>query len=768
MRHNGAILLAANGTPLKKGDKDEIGATGTTLFSGQLSQNEYNADLRGALGIAIYDKMRRSDARVKFALSVCELPLRAATWTVEPASDDQQDVDIAAAIEANLKNMSITWDSYLHHVLLMLPFGFSMFEKVWEVADDGVRLRKLAPRLPQTLYKWNLDDTGGFLGIEQQVFVGLQYKVIPIEAEKMLVFTNDKEGSNFEGVSILRTAYKHWYYKDNLYRIDGIAAERHATGVPLFKHPSTASKEDKDRIDQLGQRLYANESAYVRLGEGYEFDIKGLAGSVRDIMPSIQHHDKKIVESVLADFVDVASGGNAGGWALSKDKSSFFLMSLKSVATNIMDTMNTYLIPQWVNFNYAGVTDYPKMKCSKLDTRDVVALANAVSQLLTSGGLTKDEGIETTMRDLMELPELAKEEAKAVPTTNAPVSDAAPVKQAGVDEAAANIATGEKLNGIQIQAALQVIKSLIYNQVPVNVAVELLVAVGIDRPQVERMVAQAKGVRPKELPEGIDLKEQYRRALTLAEQSVNFGEIDGKLTGAVDAMTRAVAGVQAKQIAKLADLAAKAVAAKDFKKLEDIDVPFRAEMAAAIEGVLADLYTYGRQQVKQELAKQTGAKLAEPWPDPLTEADAALIREFIKTRAKANANVLATKLKSSVTFGALDQIKAGVVDKQSLEAAMTALSDKELQQAAEHSVNEAFNFGRSSEAQAADDIARVQYSALLDDGTCANCEPLDGQEWDYDDPRTELYANGNPNCKGKWRCRCILVYISKAERRNFK
>lgn len=688
MRHNGAILLAANGTPLKPIDKDEIGATGTTLFGGQLSQNEYNTDLRGALGIAIYDKMRRSDARVKFALSVCELPLRAATWTIEPASDDQADVDIAEALEANLKNMSITWDSYLHHVLLMLPFGFSMFEKVWEVTDDGVRLRKLAPRLPQTLYKWNLDETGGFLGIEQQVFVGMQYKTIPIEAEKMLVFTNDKEGSNFEGISILRTAYKHWFYKDNLYRIDGISAERHATGVPLFKHPSTASTEDKKRIDELGQRLYANESAYVRLSEGYEFDIKGLTGTVRDIMPSIQHHDKKIVESVLADFADVASGGNAGGWALSKDKSSFFLMALKAVASNIMDTMNSYLIPQWVDFNYAGITEYPKLKCSKLDTRDVVALSNAVSQLLTSGGLTKDEGIEGTMRDALELPEFVAPEPAA-----APVAPAAPTS----------------------------------------------------------------------------LSEKPRRALTLAEQSVNFGEIDGKLTGAVDAMTRAVAGVQAKQIAKLADLATKAIAAKDFKKLEDIDVPFRAEMAAAIEGVLTDLYTYGRQQVKQELDKQTGAKLAESWPAPLTEADAALIREFLKTRAKANANILATKLKSSVTFGALDQIKAGVVDRQSLETAMTVLSDKELQQAAEYSVNEAFNFGRSSEAQAAaDDIASVQYSALLDDGTCDVCAPLDGQEWDYADPRTELYANGNPQCDGRGRCRCMEVFIAKAERRNFR
>jgi len=665
-----------------KPPEGEIGGTGTSLFGGNLSENEYNTDLRGSKGIAIYDKMRRSDARVASTLKYCELPLRAVTWSVEPASDDDKDKEIAQALEDNLFGMSITWDSFLHHVLLMLPFGFSIFEKVWDIRDGQVRYQKLAPRLPSTLYQWDLDENGGLKGIKQATWKGGKYEIIPIPAEKLLVFTNEKEGSNFEGISILRTAYKHWYYKDNLYRIDGIAAERHALGIPHFTTPSNASKEEKDKLDEIGQRLYAQEQGFVRTAEGYTFEVKGLSGTIKDIMPSIQHHDKKIAESVLADFIDLGAG-DRGSWALSKDKSSFFLMALKAVAVNIQDTMNAYAIPQWVDYNYPNVQAYPKLAAGKLETRNMKEYADAIVALLTSGGLTPGEDIENNLRDMLELPPKPEEE----PTQTAEKRI---------------FTTGEK---------------------------------------------------------------KYRRELTMAEKAVQFGEIDDRLSKAEQDIIKAAGDVQRRQIEKLVDVVSRIIEKRDMSKLEDIDVPFRADMAKAIEETLLELYKYGREQVKAELAAQSHNKMAEPLP--LAPDEIALIIEFLKTRAKANVNLLATKLKAAVTFEALNQIRQGVLDKVALTKVMTDLSDKELLSTAQYSIAEAFGFGRSSEADKHQgDIASVQYSALLDDNTCEVCSRLDGQEWDYNDERTNKYARGNPDCDGRTRCRCLLVYINKSERRN--
>jgi len=657
----------------KRPSTDELGASGTTVFGGDLSEEEYNTDLRGSAGRTIYDKMRRSDARVKFALAVCELPIRAASWSIEPASEDKRDVEIAEALEANIfGGMTITWDSFLHHVMLMNPFGFSAFEKVWEIVDGKVRYRKLAPRLPKTLSEWELDETGGLRGVKQLAWRGNTFKHISIPVEKLLVFTNEKEGSNFEGVSILRSAYKHWYYKDNLYRIDGIAAERHAVGVPKFKTPANATPAACSNIDAMGQRLYAQEQQYVRLGEGYDMTIEGLTGQIRDISPSITHHDKKIAEAVLADFVDLG-GSDSGSWALSKDKSSFFLMALKATATNICDTFNAYAIKPWVDYNYANVTEYPKLKAGNLETREMSNFAQAVTNLLNSGGITGGHEIDEALRDMLNLPQ------KPEPATQS----------------------------------------------------------------------------EKKSWQGIE----FRRELTLAEQNVAFSEIEEKLDSAEQDIIKNASEVQRKQIDKLVDIAAKIIEGKKIERLDDIDIPFRADMANAISATLRDLYKYGREQVKAELAKQS--KMAET---PIETDDIDLIMEFLKTRAKAGANILAAKLKTTLTFEALNQIRQGVFDRAILFKALADLSDRELKNLASYSVSEAFNFGRSAEAEKhKDTIKKVQYSAILDDDTCAACDRMDGEEWDYDDPDTAKYARGNPDCLGGNRCRCLLVYIYNSE-----
>lgn len=79
----------------KKPDLNEYGATGTAVWSGLLSETDYNPDLEPNLAVDIYDKMRKSDGQVKAALLACQLPLMSATWSVEPPTDDAQDVDIA-------------------------------------------------------------------------------------------------------------------------------------------------------------------------------------------------------------------------------------------------------------------------------------------------------------------------------------------------------------------------------------------------------------------------------------------------------------------------------------------------------------------------------------------------------------------------------------------------------------------------------------------------------------------------------------------------
>lgn len=398
-----------------KPQKIELGATGTAFFAGQLAEEEYNPDLRGEKAINVFEKMRRSDGQVKAALLACELPLRAARWDIQAASDSSKDQEIASFVRQNLFDwMTITWDDFLRHILLMLPFGFSMFEKVWELKDGKYRWRKLAPRLPRTLHEWDIDAEGGLKGIKQATWKGGSYVFPYIPVEKLIIFSLGREGSNYRGTSLLRAAYKHWYYKDVLYRIDGIAAERHGVGIAVFTLPPTATEEGEDsdygKINRIGQSLHTHERSYVALPNEYGFDLKGVTGQLHDIIRSIEHHDMQIVRSILAQFINLGAS-EVGSYALSQDQSGFFLMALRAVGVNICDTMNRYAINQLVDYNW-DVEHYPKLVVSGLEQRDIGVFAKAVADFVTAGVILPDRQMEAEVRTLMRLPPAKQKEEK--------------------------------------------------------------------------------------------------------------------------------------------------------------------------------------------------------------------------------------------------------------------------------------------------------------------------------------------------------------------
>ena len=698
----------------------EIGSPGTQIFSGIITGEEYNTDLTGSAGRAIYEKMRRSDGTVSAAVRVCVLPLLRANWTVEPASEDKQDKLIAEHVQENLfGGMTITWESFLRQALtLMLSFGFSMFEKVYEVRDDNkYYYKKLAPRLPRTIYKWYVDDEGELTGIQQLTWKGESYEFIDIDAKYLVVFTNDKEGSNFEGSSLLRPAYQHWYYKSNMYRIDAVAAERHGVGLPVFKHPAGASQDDRDALDSIGKQLHSHERMYVRLANDYDFDIVGAgSGKVKDIIKSIEHHDQQISRSILAQFLTLGSDGT-GSYALSRDQSSFFLMALQSVGANIRDTMDRYVIKPLVDLNY-NVDHYPKLSHGSLETREIQKYAQAVSQMATSGIITPDLELENEVRTLWNLPERKEPEEvpEPVPEPVAPITP--PIEKPPIVEPQDD------------------------DQQPVE-----------PKPKAEQQNAEvaysyADIVRPE------------------VEAYVQFAEITKKLDSGIDTIVAATESVKKKQIGKLVEIASKLISSRNMEKLDDIDVPYKSELSAAIQGVTTDLFRYGRKQVKAELAKQKKetALKEEHILDPLDIEGEQQVKAFLRSRAKASSSTMAARLKATLTFESLQQMRQGVLDEELLTAKLTDLSDREVKKSAQASVSEAFNFGRSIQARKqSDEISRAIYSAVMDPGTCVECRKMDTKEWDFDDPKTDEYAAGNTKCEGNTYCRCVLIFVHKSE-----
>jgi hypothetical protein len=394
-------------TPIKK--DEEIGSSGTPIFGGYITDDDYVPNLTGSTAITTYDKMRKSDGVVQAALLACELPIRAAKWYVEPASEDKLDIEVAEFVSQSLfENMTITWDDFLRQALLMLPFGFSVFEKVFTNVDFNGRAmigwRKFAPRLQATIQKWETEN--GEDGITQQTNTG---GLVSIPIDKLLIFTNKKEGDNWTGISSLRNAYRAWYMKGVIEKINAIAFERQGCGIPYGRLPKTSTNKDRLKLEKILKNIRVNEEAYIIEPEGWEIGFKDMMSKgTKDPSDTIARYNREILTSVLAHFLDLGSG-RSGSFALSEDQSSIFHNNLTAIARQVADVLNKYAIKQLVDFNY-NVKDYPQLKFSKIGVVQYDKVATAISDLVKAGVIKVDETLEDNVRQLFNLPEKDEEE----------------------------------------------------------------------------------------------------------------------------------------------------------------------------------------------------------------------------------------------------------------------------------------------------------------------------------------------------------------------
>jgi len=382
----------------------QIGETSGLYMDGLVRSEDYNAKLTGTRAIDIYNEMRLGDATVRASLQVINLPIKSARWSVKAGEESRQADKIADIVEDELFNKGTrTWQETLSEVLLFLPFGRMPFELVWEIRPDGiVGLRKMASRWPTTIVKWKLKDGGD--GIVQQTVTKGQ---VEIPMEKLAIFVNEKEGDNWEGISLLRSAYKHWLMKHKMYLIDAMAMERQGLGVPYAKKTGNGGpKDDDDEMDTMLENIRANEKGFMRFGSNWEVGFMDMkASTTRNPIQMVQHHDRQILVNVLGQFLSLGGGGSSGSWALSTDQSKLFLLAIESVAQYICGVFNKYVIPKMVDYNFDNVVKYPTLTYDKIGQVDFAKLMVAVMQGIQSGVLTKDGNLEQYMRDVMDLPE---------------------------------------------------------------------------------------------------------------------------------------------------------------------------------------------------------------------------------------------------------------------------------------------------------------------------------------------------------------------------
>lgn len=401
-----------------------LGNSGTELFGGYFTE-EYLQKLRGRRGAKVYDEIRRSEAQVAMLLNAIMNPIKAAVSQFEAAQNVPNAEMHKEFIEYNAKDC-IDWETHVHEALTMLIFGYSLFETIHSVVFNHEKfgtfngLRALAYRSQKTIERWIVEPATGELQAVEQLAMGdvaaAGSPISRMDAKFLLVFTLQKEGDNYEGISALRPMYGPWFRKNLYLKITGIGLEKHAMGTVVGTIPAgQENSEDFAKFKELLENFTAHESAFLIKPAGWEVEIINNdfdAGKVKEI---IVFENTEMINSLVANFLALGQSGAGGSFALGSDLSDFFLTGIQNYANIIAGVWNRKLIPDLIKMNFGPQKAYPKLKFTGINDKAGKELAEILAALSGNKMIKPDMKLEEFLRDQYRLPKADPATAVEVP-----------------------------------------------------------------------------------------------------------------------------------------------------------------------------------------------------------------------------------------------------------------------------------------------------------------------------------------------------------------
>lgn len=414
----------------KRENFKSIGSSGLNRYGGYVNE-EFLPELRYPRAARVYQEMADNDAVIGAVLYFSEMLIRGAQWRVDAASTSKEDLANKKFLEECMHDMEMSWNEFIAEALSMLVYGFSFHEIVYKVrkgphassdkyrskhSDGKIGWRKLATRAQSTLVEWEFNEEG-----EATAFIQMApplFKRVRIPLKKGLLFRTRVHKNNPEGKSLLRNAYRPWYFKKKIEEIEAIGIERDLAGLPLLIAPEDMDIFDKDDEEMVMARQNAesivknirNDSqAGLLLNNGWDFSLVSTGGSrTFDTNAIINRYDFRIASVLLADIILMGTVGT-GSFALGDIKGNMLSNSLEAQLLNIADIINKQAVEDLFHLNNIHPKNgYPTIVPAHVKKPNVKEVAMVLRT--ASLDINKDYKFHNFIRDICGLDPLNEDE----------------------------------------------------------------------------------------------------------------------------------------------------------------------------------------------------------------------------------------------------------------------------------------------------------------------------------------------------------------------
>jgi hypothetical protein len=393
-------------------DLSTLGATGLRRFSNRVYE-EFLPELSGDRGRRVIAEMVSQDSTTGASLFAVEMLMRQVDWKINPADDTPEAQEVAEFFDTILNDMSQTWEETLSEIMSFLAYGWAYFEIVYKIrggdgddptrrsrySDGRIGWRKIAIRSQDTLYHWEFDEEGGTQGMWQLAPPFYIPTMIPID--KALLFRTKSRKASPEGISVLRTAYRSWFFKKRIENFEAIGVERDLAGLPVIGVPPRilnpqASASDaslREDLKKLVTSIKRDEQEGVIFPRSFdengnlEFTLELLSsGGSRqfDTSAIIMRYAAAQAMQLLADFILIGHE-QVGSFALSSNKTKLFAVALGAWLDIVAGTITEHGFTRLMQLNGLDPSLRPTLGHGDVESTDLEVLGAYIKNLAGAG-----------------------------------------------------------------------------------------------------------------------------------------------------------------------------------------------------------------------------------------------------------------------------------------------------------------------------------------------------------------------------------------------
>lgn len=406
----------------------QLGVSGLRRY-GPYVYEEFLPELRWPQAGKVYQEMSDNDAVIGAILYLAEMLIRGVDWRVEPGGNTDADMEAAEFLTSCMQDMDSSWASFICEVISMLQYGFSFHEIVYKVrrgpdetnpkynskyTDGRIGWRRMPIRAQTSLAEWEFNEEGDVTAFIQ--CCEPTFNSVRIPMSKGLLFRTRVSRDNPEGKSLLRNAYRSWFFKKHFEEIEGIGIERDLAGFPVLTAPEGLdlwNDEDPKMVamradaEAMVSSIRRDSEEGALLPHGWTLTLL-TSGSSRqiDIGSTIERYDNRIAITLLSDLILL--GTKSGSFALAETKESLLGAALQSQLLNVSDVLNAKAVPDLFKLNnFTDLTSLPKI----VPTRIQLPTLSELALMLRAMGLNiaGDRKLLDYMRHILGMPNLDDE-----------------------------------------------------------------------------------------------------------------------------------------------------------------------------------------------------------------------------------------------------------------------------------------------------------------------------------------------------------------------